>query len=76
MKMTFDGETAELHYSISDSDMEFLKNYLPTNIDGQTVIKFKVVSRIIGSNSEGMLADVDALQSHEFSLILIDMTEV
>jgi hypothetical protein len=45
-------------------------------MDGQTVIKFKVYARIIGSNTEGMLAGTEALSFHEFELVLLDTTAV
>lgn len=76
MIMNFNGDTAELNYTISDADMNFMQDYLPTNMDGQTVIKFKVYARIIGSNTEGMLAGTEALSFHEFELVLLDTTAV
>jgi hypothetical protein len=41
--------------------MDILKNSLPTNMDGNTVIKFRVYVRIAGSDQEGATAGLEDL---------------
>jgi hypothetical protein len=74
--MKWTAETAELHYKISNYDMDILANHLPTNMDGNTVIKFRVYVRIPGSDQEGATAQLYDLQYHDFDLILVDSSVV
>jgi hypothetical protein len=52
--------------------MDIISTFLPTNGNGDKVLKFRVYVRIPGSTNEGATAELQALKFVDFELVLVD----